>query len=127
MPFHRLPDDLYSLILKHAVNMSVEEYGPDEDEWWFSPDPLPMNHFNWTPVPDILHVLDGGIAARLLLACVPCYTGRVSDALRDLHAPQLWCDGCEQAYRRYLHRTECGEVEWRSMCDGCKRGDWKVE
>ena len=79
-PFHRLPDDLYSLILKHAVNMSVEEYGPDEDEWWFSPDPLPMNHFDWPTVPDSLHVLDGGIAARLVRYVGKVFTSaKVSD------------------------------------------------
>ena len=32
MPFHRLPVDLYSRILKLAANMWVEYYGPSEAE-----------------------------------------------------------------------------------------------
>ena len=32
MPFHRLPFELYSTILKLAVNLWVEDYGPSEAE-----------------------------------------------------------------------------------------------
>ena len=86
MPFHRLPDDLYSLILKHAVNMSVEECGPDKDER-VSTAPPPMNRFymptildGWPTVPDSLHVLDGGIAARLVRYVGKVFTSaKVSD------------------------------------------------
>ena len=98
MPFHRLPDDLVSLIAKHALLMEVEEYGPSEDEWLW---PIRPDHPFEARVSEVLHTVN-----------MPC--------------PPLVCDPCDQnqlAFRT-LDRTmvEGRMIElWEHFCPNC---DW---
>ena len=92
MPFHRLPDELYSRILKEALHMWVEYYGPSDQECLYG----------------ISHCLPSSFHPR-----------RVSEVLGLLVMPPLGCAFCEGICRKFLHRTECGMVEWRAVCDAC--------
>ena len=99
MPFHRLPDDLVSLIAKHALLMEVEEYGPSEDEW-FWPISTPSTPFQ----PRVREVLE--------------YVNRP--------IPPLVCDPCDQnqlAFRTFDRTMFEGRMIelWEHFCPNC---DW---
>ena len=91
MPFHRLPVDLYSHILKLAANLWVEDYGPSDGECLYGHVPADMH---------------------------PC---RVSEVLGQLVLPDLGCAICGSVCLHRLSRTDCGMVEWRSVCEVCDR------
>ena len=93
MPFHRLPDDLYTHILKLAANMWVEDYGPSDGECLYG----------YEALEGVTH---------------PC---RVSEALGLVHPPDLVCEFCRRVCIGRLSRTDCGMVEWRSVCEVCDR------
>ena len=90
MPFHRLPDDLVSLIAKHAVIMEVEDYGPSEHEWL------------WAALPE--HP----------------FMCRVSEVLYTVNMPPLACHICDQNALRRLDRTGHGAPVWQLFCPGCE-------
>ena len=98
MPFHRLPDDLVSLIAKHALLMEVEEYGPSEEEWFWAE--LPEHPFQ----PRVREVLE--------------YVNRP--------IPPLVCDPCDQnqlAFRTFDRTMFEGRMIelWEHFCPNC---DW---
>jgi hypothetical protein len=100
MPFHRLPFELYSTILKLAVNLWVEDYGPSEAECTCA-DTCTNGECLYVP------------------AGHPC---RVSEVLGQLRMPDLACAFCDRICRKRLSRTECGMVEWRAVCEACDLG-----
>ena len=102
MPFHRLPDDLVSLIAKHALLMEVEEYGPSEDERFW---PISTHFTPTTP-----------------------FQPRVSEVLEYVNRPipPLVCDPCDQnqlAFRTFDRTMFEGRMIelWEHFCPNC---DW---
>ena len=100
MPFHRLPFELYSTILK-AVNLWVEDYGPSEAECTCT---------------------DTCTNGECLYVPAELYPCRVSEVLAQLDLPDLSCAICGRVCLNRLSRTACGMVEWRNECEVCDLG-----
>ena len=100
MPFHRLPVDLYSRILKLAANLWVEDYGPSGAECTCT-DTCTNGECLYVPAEHLC---------------------RVSEVLGQLRMPDLGCAICGSVCFNRLSRTECGMVEWRSVCEVCDLG-----
>lgn len=104
MPFHRLPDDLVSLIAKHALLMEVEEYGPSEDEWLW-PISTPSTPFE----PRVREVLE-----YVNCPMPPLVDATVADALADALADAM-ADDLAVADRMFVEYFLSTRMYWVSL------------